>query len=95
MSEDIKQMKTHNKGNLLINHSSMLYIFNTKEFMLEFIEYVTNLQNKLQQKENIIKKVREYIIQYGNLYCLKHKQFKDYHQYKVILQILDKVEENK
>lgn len=54
---------------------------------------IEELKNQLQQKENIIKKVREYIIQYGNLYCLKHKQFKDYHQYKVILEILDK--ENK
>ena len=88
MSEDIKQMKTHNKGNLLINYSSMLYIFNTKEFMLDFIEYVTNLQNELQQKDNIIKEVREILNQDKASASFNTAE-------SIALNILDKVEENK
>lgn len=48
---------------------------------------------EIERLKDIIKEVREYIEQYGNLYCLKHTQFKNYHQYKVILEILDKVGE--
>ena len=92
MSENIKQMKTHNKGNLLINRSTMLYIFNTKEFMLDFIEYVTNLQDQLQQKENILKEVREYIK--DNSAFLNDDEWEVFNK-KEIYEILDKVEENK
>lgn len=84
------------------NINDLLNVFeNTDGYYLgdytcfQIADYIRKMYNQLQQKENIIKEVREYIIQYGNLYCLKHKQFKDYHQYKVILEILDKVEENK
>lgn len=35
-----------------------------------------------------IDKAIEYIKQYGNLYCLKGKQFKDYQQYQDLLDIL-------
>ena len=45
---------------------------------------------EIERLKGIIKEAREYIVQYGNLYCLKHTQFKNYHQYKVILEILDK-----
>ena len=39
----------------------------------------------LQQK---IDKAIEYIKEYGNLYCLKHTQFKKYKQYEELLEIL-------
>ena len=35
-----------------------------------------------------INKAIEYIKQYGKLYCLKGKQFKDYQQYQDLLDIL-------
>ena len=38
--------------------------------------------------QNRINKAVEYIEYYGNLFCLKHKQFKEYHQYEVLLNIL-------
>ena len=76
--------------NLKVMVTNLDLSINSQEKLFNQINKISLL---LQQKENIIKKVREYIIQYGNLYCLKHKQFKDYHQYKVILEILDK--ENK
>ena len=68
----------------------------------ELTEVITDLhtQNYLKEMEiirlhSIIKEVRKYIEQYGNLYCLKHTQFKNYHQYKAILEILDKVGSDK
>jgi hypothetical protein len=35
-----------------------------------------------------IEKAIEYIEHYGNLYCLRHKQFKEYKQYEDLLDIL-------
>ena len=54
-------------------------------------EDVDKIIQEIERLNNIIKEVKEYIEQYGNLYCLKHTQFKNYHQYKVILEILNKV----
>lgn len=58
-------------------------------------EYIFDLEADLEEekaenyeKAEIIDKAIEYIKQYGNLYCLKHKQFKDYQQYKDLLDIL-------
>ena len=64
-----------------------------KEVINGMIENEEKYLLEINKLKSIIKEVREYIIQYGNLYCLKHEQFKNYHQYKVILEILDK--ENK
>ena len=64
-----------------------------KEVINGMIENEEKYNLEIIKLKSIIKEVREYIIQYGNLYCLKHEQFKNYHQYKVILEILDK--ENK
>lgn len=33
-------------------------------------------------------KVKAYVKEWGNLYCLKHKQFKEYQQYKDLLKLL-------
>lgn len=63
------------------------------------LDYITNLKHtedlynqllkdydELQQR---IGKAVEYIKQYGNLYCLKHQQFKKYYQYEKLLNILN------
>ena len=53
----------------------------------EIIEYIKYLQNQLQQKENIIKEVREYIelgINFDSLGVARTK--------KNLLEILDKVD---
>ena len=65
---------------------------------IEVIEYIEYLQNQLQQKENIIKEVREYIEEHIKYECddaFNGKQFYSYHLYdfdkKELLEILDKV----
>lgn len=49
--------------------------------------------NKAQVERDILQdridKAVKYIKHYGNLYCLKHTQFKNYVQYKKILDILE------
>lgn len=62
-------------------------------------EYVDDLQKQLQQKENIIKEVREYIKEhlereYFDYDILEANTIYNRDLYKV-LEILDKVEENK
>lgn len=61
------------------------------------IEYIEYLQNQLQQKENIIKEVREYIEEHIKYECddaFNGKQFYSYHLYdfdkKELLGILEK-----
>ena len=60
----------------------------------KIIDYITNLQEKLQQKENIKKEIREYIE--NNSYfkdnVVKTMIFKDYSN--GILEILDKENNN-
>ena len=47
--------------------------------------YIQNLEQKLQQKENIIKEVREKLLRYGETFDLKvHQQMQ-----KELLEILD------
>ena len=41
-----------------------------------------------QERFDRIQKAIEYIEHYGNLYCLRHKQFKEYKQYEDLLDIL-------
>lgn len=50
------------------------------------LDYITNLQNQLQQKENIIKEVRE---------LLKNDYFEDgsFNNYKKVFELLDKESE--
>nr|MBR6100715.1 hypothetical protein [bacterium] len=43
---------------------------------------------KIKELQNRIDKAIEYIEHYGNLYCLRHKQFKEYKQYEDLLDIL-------
>ena len=45
-------------------------------------------ENDIKLLQDRINKAVEYIEYYGNLFCLKHKQFKEYHQYEVLLDIL-------
>lgn len=54
----------------------------------EALERASEYAHTIMDLQNIIDKAIEYIKQYGNLYCLKHKQFKDYQQYKELLDIL-------
>lgn len=59
---------------------------------------IKQLQTQLQQKENIIKEVREYINNHQLVFELSSKkQIVDWYDmfYKELLEILDKVEENK
>lgn len=62
----------------------------TKDEILNQYYYDYQYQRKLA---NDINKAIDYIKQYGNLYCLKHTQFKYYNQYKVLLEILKGGEE--
>jgi hypothetical protein len=69
----------------------------------ELYYYITNLQeinnnlkedfkrhiDRINELTNRIEKAVEYIKQYGNLYCLKHQQFKKYYQYEELLNILN------
>ena len=51
--------------------------------------YIQKLENQLQQKENIIKEVREKLLCYGETFDLKiHQQMQ-----KELLEILDKGED--
>ena len=52
------------------------------------VEQLKKLEQENKQLKERIDKAIEYIKQYGNLYCLKDKQFKDYQQYKDLLDIL-------
>ena len=67
---------------------------NQNEREKALLDYITNLQEKLQQKENIIKEIREYIE--NNSYfkdnLVKTMIFKDYSN--GILEILDKENNN-
>ena len=58
----------------------------------EHYERVKDEKLELQQR---IDKAIEYIKEYGNLYCLKHTQFKKYKQYEELLEILGVENENK
>lgn len=46
------------------------------------------VQRDYEELKAKIDKAIEYIKQYGNLYCLKHTQFKKYKQYEELLKIL-------
>ena len=46
------------------------------------------VQRDYEELKARIDKAIEYIKQYGNLYCLKHTQFKKYKQYEELLEIL-------
>ena len=51
----------------------------------------TELNTCMIERNNYLSKIDkaiEYIEQYGNLYCLKHTQFKKYKQYEELLDIL-------
>ena len=58
------------------------------------LDYINNLQNQLQQKENIIKEVREYINDNVMVYAFNDKKFPhwDFNDDNIndILEILDK-----
>lgn len=56
-----------------------------KEDLSNNVMILLEIINEQDQK---IDKAIEYIKQYGNLYCLKHKQFKEYKQYEELLEIL-------
>lgn len=70
----LEQLKEHNHD--LYEENKTL-----KEDFKRHIDRINELTNRID-------KAIEYIKQYGNLYCLKHKQFKDYKQYEVLLNIL-------
>lgn len=54
----------------------------------KLLDYITNLKNQLQQKENIMKEVREKLLCYGETFDLKvHQEMQ-----KELLEILDKGE---
>ena len=55
----------------------------------EFLEYIKDLQNQLQQKENIIKEVREYIDKYSR-YCSNKEYFSTRNPISDLKIILDK-----
>lgn len=44
--------------------------------------------SEISKLKDRIDKAIEYIKHYGNLYCLKHTQFKKYKQYEELLEIL-------
>ena len=79
-----------NKEEALKQYKS-LFPNNVEAIVLTKEDYDRQL-GKLQY-ENIelqerIDKAIEYIKHYGNLYCLRHKQFKEYKQYEDLLDIL-------
>lgn len=86
MSEEIKINK-NNKSITFINNGIAFSQFGVAD---EILDLINNLQNQLQQKENIIKEVREYIEEHsydyrvGGIARINGKE---------LLQILDK--ENK
>lgn len=59
---------------------------------IELCSFLLNESRKLEKEntelEDRIQKAIEYIKHYGNLYCLRHKQFKEYKQYEDLLDIL-------
>ena len=57
----------------------------SKEELID--HFIANVKNSEKLLERINKAI-EYIKQYGNLYCLKHTQFKKYKQYEELLEIL-------
>ena len=75
------------------NINDLLYVFeNTDGYYLgdytcfQIAYYIRKMYNQLQQKENIIKEVREYIEHLDNVYIDDKKQDE-------LLEILDKEEE--
>jgi hypothetical protein len=66
----------------------------TKEMIKQQYGDIEQLQQENKQLKEKIDKAIEYIKQYGNLYCLKHTQFKKYKQYEELLEILGGDNEN-
>ena len=58
----------------------------TEEKAFKFLKYIKDLQHQLEQKENILKEVREKLLCYGETFDNKiHQQMQ-----KELLEILDK-----
>ena len=83
MSEEIKINK-YNKSISFIHNNIAFSQFGVAD---EILDLITDLQNQLQQKENIIKEVREYI----NWRLEEHQDMYKY-QMEELLEILDKGE---
>ena len=67
----------------------------SKEDIIEMQDSITWWTNRFKAVERDNRKLHEridkaieYIKEYGNLYCLKHTQFKKYKQYEELLEIL-------
>jgi len=78
----------------IAEHSGIGLSFPDKE-EIELIDYVEELKDQLQQKENIIKEVREYIenTTYADITGLETHSIKEFWFVKELLEILDKEKE--
>ena len=85
-----EQLKLHKKQNKDERYNYFAREFNSLWYCWELEKYTISLQTQLQQKGNIIKEVREYIH-----WRLDNGQDMYITQMKELLEILDKVEENK
>ena len=83
-----EQLKLHKKQNKDERYNYFSREFNSLWYCWELEKYTISLQNQLQQKENIIKEVREKLLCYGETFDLKvHQEMQ-----KELLEILDKGE---
>lgn len=76
----------HNKSITFINNGIAFSQFGVAD---EILDLITNLQTQLQQKENIIKEVREKINNYTTRFDVLNYQISDLTK-KELLEILDK-----
>jgi hypothetical protein len=91
MSEEIKINK-YNKSISFIHNNIAFSQFGVAD---EILDLITDLQTQLQQKENIIKEVREYIKEHSTTIDFKTMRA-DYNlNMNELLEILDKVGDEK
>ena len=69
-----------------------LYIHQLETENKQIRKALQECRKALEEEIATKKKAIEYIKQYGNLYCLKHTQFKKYKQYEELLEILGEKE---